>query len=44
VKPAPDARDRPSIVVRPGRLLAAVFLSCIAAGLTIYWLLRTMRI
>jgi hypothetical protein len=46
VKPEPDARarDRASIIVRPGLVLTVVIVSCVAAGLTIYWLLRTMRI
>jgi|SRR6478609_6367373 len=40
----PSTADRPTPVVRPGPLLAAVLLSCVAAGLAIYWLLRSMRI
>lgn len=36
--------DRPAPVARSGVLLTAVILSCIAAGLAIYWLLRSMRI
>jgi eukaryotic-like serine/threonine-protein kinase len=39
-----DASDRPSAVVRSGVFLTAVILSCFAAGLAIYWLLRSMRI
>jgi hypothetical protein len=31
-------------VVRPGSFITAVILSCIVAGLAIYWLLRGMHI
>jgi serine/threonine-protein kinase len=40
----PTTLDRPALVVRPGPFLTAVILSCVAAGLAIYWLLRSMRI
>lgn len=36
--------ERPTPVVRPGVFLSAVILSCVAAGLVIYWLLRSMKI
>jgi len=36
--------ERPGPVVPPSTFLTAVILSCIAAGLAIYWLLRSMRI
>jgi len=37
--------DRPALVVtRPGPFVTAVLLSCVAAGLAIYWLLRSMHI
>ncbi|HYQ18185.1 MAG TPA: serine/threonine-protein kinase [Polyangiaceae bacterium] len=36
--------ERPALVVRPGPLLTAVLLTCVAAGLAIYWLLRSMKI
>lgn len=42
--PATSAGERPAPVVRPGPLLALVVLSCVAAGLVIYWLLRSMKI
>jgi eukaryotic-like serine/threonine-protein kinase len=35
---------RPSVVVRPGAFLTLVILSVVAAGLGIYWLLRSARI
>jgi serine/threonine-protein kinase len=35
---------RPTPVVRPGVFLTAVILSCVGAGLVIYWLLRSMKI
>lgn len=36
--------ERPTPVVRPGFFLTAVILSCVSAGLVIYWLLRSMKI
>jgi serine/threonine-protein kinase len=42
--PHVTALERPSPVIRSGALLTAVILSCVAAGLAIYWLLRSMRI
>jgi hypothetical protein len=43
MEPAP--RDRPALVVtRPGPFVTAVLLSCVAAGVAIYWLLRSMHI
>jgi hypothetical protein len=39
-----ERSDRRSVVVRPGLVLSVVILSCVAAGLTIYWLLRSMRL
>lgn len=36
--------ERASVVVRPGSFLTLVIVSCVAAGLVIYWLLRSMRI
>jgi len=44
VKRGAEGRDRRSVVVRPGVVLSIVILSCVAAGLTIYWLLRSMRL
>jgi eukaryotic-like serine/threonine-protein kinase len=38
------ASGRPSVVVRPGAFVTFVILSVVAAGLCIYWLLRSMRI
>ncbi len=35
---------RPTPVVKPGLFLTVVIASCVAAGLAIYWLLRSMRI
>jgi len=35
---------RPTSVVKPGVFLTAVIVSCVVAGLAIYWLLRSMRI
>lgn len=32
------------VVARPGAFLTLVILSCLGAGLAIYWLLRTMHI
>jgi serine/threonine-protein kinase len=36
--------ERASVVVRPGVFLTLVIMSCVAVGLVIYWLLRSMRI
>jgi eukaryotic-like serine/threonine-protein kinase len=36
--------DRPALRVRPAGFLTAVILSCVAMGLVIYWLLRSMRV
>lgn len=36
--------ERPSLVARPALVLLAVLLSVTAAGLTLYWLLRSMRV
>ncbi len=35
---------RPTVVVRPGVFITLVILSVVAAGLAIFWLLRSMRI
>jgi eukaryotic-like serine/threonine-protein kinase len=44
--PAGEAASgaRPTVVVRPGVFITLVILSVVAAGLAIYWLLRSMRI
>ena len=37
-------RDRASVVVRPGVFITVVIASAFAAGLVIFWLLRSMHI
>jgi serine/threonine protein kinase len=37
-------RERESVVVRPGVLVTLVILSCVGAGIAIFWLLRSMHI
>jgi hypothetical protein len=42
--PHQDGQRPGSVLPRPGAFLTFVILSCVAVGLTIFWLLRSARI
>lgn len=42
--PRASSPERATLVVRPGVFVTAVIVSVVAAGLAIYWLLRTMHV